>query len=79
MTKQNSSTPAGTGETHLRGKELTGSEQQVAVDHVAYDQKRNPDAVVRTDGEKDTLYDDGLDVDGDGDTLFGTQNVNNGS
>jgi hypothetical protein len=51
------------GENNLRGDTLAGSEQKRAADHAAYEKKRNPDAVVRLDGEEDTLYDDGLDVD----------------
>jgi hypothetical protein len=51
------------GENKLRGDALAGSEQKRAADHTAYEKKRNPDAVVRLDGEEDTLYDDGLDVD----------------
>ena len=51
------------GENKLRGDALAGSEQKRAADHTAYEKKRNPDSVVRLDGEEDTLYDDGLDVD----------------
>jgi hypothetical protein len=51
------------GENRLRGNSLDGSEQKRAADHTAYEKKRNPDAVVRLDGEEDTLYEDGLDVD----------------
>jgi hypothetical protein len=51
------------GENKLRGNALDGSEQKRAPDHTAYEKKRNPDAVVRLDGEEDPLYDDGLDVD----------------
>jgi hypothetical protein len=51
------------GENKLRGDALAGSEQKRAADHAAYQKKRNPDSVVRLDGEEDTLYDDGLDVD----------------
>jgi len=51
------------GENKLRGNALDGSEQKRAADHTAYEKKRNPDGVLRLDGEEDTLYDDGLDVD----------------
>jgi hypothetical protein len=51
------------GEATLRGDGLEGSEQRRAADHAAYEKKRNPDRVVRVDGEKDTLYKDGLDTD----------------
>jgi hypothetical protein len=43
-----------------------------AADHSDHTRKRNPDRELRLDGEKDTLYDDGLDIDTDGDTLAGT-------
>jgi hypothetical protein len=58
-----------TGENKLRGDTLDGSERKRAVDHTAYDKARNPDAVVRLDGEEDTLYDDGLDLEEDAPTL----------
>jgi hypothetical protein len=54
-----------TGEDKLRGSALSGSEQQQAADHTQYSKKRNPDAVVRVDGEEDTLYSDGLEVEDD--------------
>jgi hypothetical protein len=50
------------GENKLRGDTLDGSERKRAVDHTAYEKKRNPDAVVRLDGEEDTLYNDGLEL-----------------
>jgi len=53
------------GERMLRGRALDGSEQKKAVDHTRYEKKRNPDRVVRVDGEEDTLYDDGLDLEDD--------------
>jgi hypothetical protein len=58
-----------TGETRLRGAKLKGSDQKDAVDHVRTD----PDAAVHLDGEEDTLYDDGLEVGDDSDTLMGTR------
>jgi hypothetical protein len=64
--------PAVAGEeAELRGAEL-GSQQFSAVDHVAQARKRNPDRELRLDGEADTLYSDGLDLDGDGENLYGT-------
>jgi hypothetical protein len=52
-------------EGKLRGDALAGWERKRAVDHTTYDETRNPDKVVRVDNEKDTLYDDGLEVDED--------------
>lgn len=51
------------GENKLRGDALDGSERDRAVDHAEYEKKRNPDAVLRLNGEEDTLYNDGLEVD----------------
>jgi hypothetical protein len=56
----------------LRGDALDGPEQKRAADHTAYQGKRNPDGVVRVDGEKDTLYKDGLDVEDDDSPPMGT-------
>jgi hypothetical protein len=53
------------GETNLRGASIAGSERKRSADHSAYEQKRNPDKVVRVDGEEDTLYSDGLEVEDD--------------
>jgi hypothetical protein len=49
------------GENKLRGDALDGSEQKRSVDHREYAKKRNPDDVVRVDGEEDTLNKDGLE------------------
>jgi hypothetical protein len=46
-----------TTENQLRGKNLDGSEQKEAADHTEYAKKRNPDAELHLDDEKDTLYD----------------------
>ena len=70
MSKYQSATEA--GETNLHGDALAGPEQASSPDHVAYQRKINPDTVLRVDGEKDTLYTDGLELDGDSDTLVGT-------
>ena len=43
-----------------------------AVDHVDYKKSRNPDTELHLNGEDDSLYDDGLDLDDDTDTLAGT-------
>ncbi len=56
------------GDTKLRGATLKGQDQKNAVDHARTD----PDAAVHLDGEEDTLYDDGLEIGDDSDTLLGT-------
>jgi hypothetical protein len=61
-----------TGERKLRGIALGGSEQKAAADHVEYETRRNPDTELHLDGEADTLYSDGIDVEEDTDTLAGT-------
>jgi hypothetical protein len=38
---------------------------------VAYDKKRNTDQTLRLDGEEDTLYEDGLDLEDDSVPLTG--------
>jgi hypothetical protein len=53
-------------EADPRGPEIA------AADHSDHTRKRNPDRELRLDGERDTLYDDGLDIDTDSDTLAGT-------
>ena len=58
-------------EDRLRGDSLAGSERKRAADHTAYEKKRNPDNVIRTDDEEDTLYDDGLELE-DGTPPLGT-------
>ncbi|HEV7613544.1 MAG TPA: hypothetical protein VGO37_16820 [Steroidobacteraceae bacterium] len=52
------------GESELRGAALDGSEQKRAAGHTKY-AKRNPDRVMRVDGEEDTLYSDGLELEDD--------------
>lgn len=59
----------------LRGREL-GSERMDAVNHLGHAQKRNPDVELRLDGEKDSLYSDGLDLDDGSDPLAGTHGFN---
>jgi hypothetical protein len=67
-------------ERRLRGGPLKGSEQKNAADHEAYETAHNPDAELHLDGEKDTLYNDGLDIDDEDtdDTLFGTRGDSSG-
>jgi len=60
------------GEPKLRGIALKGSEQKDAADHLEYATGRNPDTELHLDGETDTLYSDGIDVEEDFDTLAGT-------
>jgi hypothetical protein len=55
------------GETTIRGSALNGSEQKKSVAHTEFEKTRNPDATLHLDGEEDTLYDDGLELeDGSG-------------
>jgi hypothetical protein len=60
------------GERKLRGVVLKGSEQKAAADHVEYETGRNPDTELHLDGEADTLYSDGIDLEENFDTLAGT-------
>ena len=46
--------------------------KKIAADHVSYKKSRNPDAELHLDGEDDSLYNDGLDIGEDTDTLAGT-------
>jgi hypothetical protein len=73
------STPASSAERRLRGDALDGSEQKNSVDHAKYEKGRSPDTELRLDGEEDTLYDDGLDVnDDEAETLAGTRGTSAG-
>jgi hypothetical protein len=55
--------PADTAaEATLRGAALSGSDRKKAVDHVAYEKARNTDTTLRLNGEEDTLYEDGLEI-----------------
>ena len=59
--------PDPAGESTLRGAALDGSEQEKSVAHTAFQKTRNTDTTLRLDGEEDTLYEDGLEVeDGSG-------------
>jgi hypothetical protein len=60
------------GDRKLRGVALNGSEQRAAADHVEYETGRDPDTELHLDGEADTLYSDGMDLEEDFDTLAGT-------
>jgi hypothetical protein len=51
-----------TGESTLRGTALDGSEAKTSVAHVVFEKARNTDATLRLDGEEDTLYEDGLEL-----------------
>jgi hypothetical protein len=77
-----SNDPAARDETErrLRGSQLEGSEQKKSVDHAAYEKSRNPDTELRLDGEKDSLYNDGLDIDEEDteDPLLGTRGNSSG-
>jgi hypothetical protein len=53
------------GESTLRGAALDGAGQKKSVAHTAYEENRNPDATLHLDGEEDTLYDDGLELEDD--------------
>jgi hypothetical protein len=71
-------TPDSSPESRLRGAALEGAEQKNAADHTTYEKTRNPDAELRLDGEKDSLYSDGLDIEEDVDTLAGTRGPSSG-
>jgi hypothetical protein len=59
------------GESTLRGSALDGSEQRKSVDHSAFAKTRNTDTTLRLDGEEDTLYEDGLELEDDSVVLTG--------
>ena len=59
-------------ERKLRGAGLNGAELKGAADHSEYETERNPDTELHLDGETDTLFDDGIDVEEKFDTLAGT-------
>ena len=63
------------GEDSLRGRNISGSDQKSSVDHLEQRQKRNPDNSLHTDGEEDTLYEDGLELDDDTTPLTGVNGV----
>jgi len=59
------------GETRLRGGSLDRNERGTAVDRAATQESEDTDAVLRTDNEEDTLYDDGLELENDERPLTG--------
>ena len=59
------------GESNLRGRALDGAEQKKAVDHTAFEKARKTDEALRLDGEEDTLYEDGLELEDDSGPLTG--------
>lgn len=59
------------GESTLRGSALDGAEQQKSVAHTAFEKTRNTDTTLRLDGEEDTLYEDGLEIEDDSAILTG--------
>jgi hypothetical protein len=63
---------AGSTEARPRDPELRDAEQQSAVDHTEYERSHDPDSELHLDGEDDSLYNDGLDIGDDADTLAGT-------
>jgi hypothetical protein len=65
-------------ERRLRGSALEGAEQRDAVNHAAYEKRRNPDTELRVDGEKDSLYSDGLDIEPEPEPLAGTRGPSSG-
>jgi hypothetical protein len=69
--KDGGTSPIVGDESTLRGRALDGSEQRKAVDHTAYEKTRNTDSTLRLDGEEDTLYNDGLEVEDDSAPLTG--------
>jgi len=72
------STPDTAAERKLRGSALMGSEQKDAADHTDYEKAHNPDTELDLDGEEDTLYNDGLDIEEDSETPFGTRGTSPG-
>jgi hypothetical protein len=65
-------------ERSLHGSDLGGSEKRRAVDHTKYEKRRDPDTELRLGEEEDTLYDDGLDIEDDDETLAGTRGPSSG-
>jgi hypothetical protein len=76
--KDDPSTIDTAGERKLRGSALKGSEQKVAADHTDYEEGRNPDTELQVDGEPDSLYNDGIDIQPDSAALAGTRGKSSG-
>lgn len=70
--------PDTAADRRLRGEDLKGSQNKDAVDHMEYEKERNPDTELHLDGEQDSLYNDGLDIEEDTDTLAGTHGTSSG-
>ena len=68
---------AAPNDSKLRGPGLDGSDQKESVDHVPFAKSRDADAELHLDGEKDTLYSDGVDVEDDSETLADTRGMVN--
>jgi hypothetical protein len=67
------------GERKIRGGKLEGSDQKNSPDHGEFEKARDPDTELHLDGEEDSLYSDGLDVEEDtDDTLAGTRGTSSG-
>jgi hypothetical protein len=69
---------ATSAERRLRGEGLGGAEQKLAVDHEDYEKERDADTELRLNEEKDSLYDDGLDIEEDDSPLAGTRGSSSG-
>jgi hypothetical protein len=59
------------GETRLRGGSLSKDEQRTSVDRAERQKAQDTDGVLRTDGEEDTLYQDGLELENESRPLTG--------
>ena len=70
--------PDTAAERRLRGDALEGAEQKGAANHAAYEKRRNPDTELRLDGEPDSLYSDGLDIEPEPEPLAGTRGPSSG-
>jgi hypothetical protein len=63
---------ASSTDTCPRGAVLRDAEQRSAVDHTEYERSHDPDSELHLDGGDGGLYNDGLDIGDDADTLAGT-------
>jgi hypothetical protein len=59
------------GESRLRGGPLSRDQRRVEVDATAAQKAEDTDQLLRTDGEEDTLYEDGLELENDSRPLTG--------
>jgi hypothetical protein len=78
--KTDSEAPGKPRKSRLRGSALEGSDQKSAPDHMDYEKGRSPDSELRLDGEDESLYNDGLDleIDEEDDTPAGTRGTSSG-